>query len=68
MNGFLPMTTWYVQFWSLEMPSRTGKPPTIDLSTILEGLLEETPKQLNEEYGINPESKMSSAKNDDVDQ
>ena len=40
MSGFLPMIIWYVQFWSLEMPAGSEKPIALDLSAILEGLLE----------------------------
>jgi hypothetical protein len=40
MSGFLPMITWYAQFWSLEMPTGSEKPIALDLSAILEGLLE----------------------------
>jgi hypothetical protein len=34
------MITWPVQFWSLEMPTGSKKPTALDLSAILEGLLE----------------------------
>jgi hypothetical protein len=40
MSGFLPMITWYVKFWSLEMPTSREKPTAVNLSAILEGLLE----------------------------
>ncbi len=40
MSGFLPMITWYVQFWNSEMPTGSEKPIALDLSAILEGLLE----------------------------
>jgi hypothetical protein len=40
MSGFLPMITWYAQFWSLEMPTGSEKPTALNLSAILEGLLE----------------------------
>jgi hypothetical protein len=39
MSGFLPMITWYVKLWSLEMPTSSEKPTVLDLSAILEGLL-----------------------------
>jgi hypothetical protein len=39
MSGFLPMITWYVQLWSLEMPTSSEIPTVLDLSAILEGLL-----------------------------
>jgi hypothetical protein len=34
------MITWYGQFWSLEMPTSSEKSTVLDLSAILEGLLE----------------------------
>jgi hypothetical protein len=40
MSGFSPMITWYGQFWSLEMPTSSEKSTVLDLSAILEGLLE----------------------------